>query len=127
MPSILQIHHVDIIIPRGAEAAAREFYCDILGLQETEKPPSLLNNGGLWLEVAGSQVHLSIQDGYDPRQTKAHIAYLVSDLQALRTKLERQRIMINENSPIPGFKRFDIRDPFGNRIEFLERMAESIL
>lgn len=124
MPSILQIHHIDIIIPRGAEAAAREFYCDLLGLQETEKPTSLLKNGGLWLEVAGSQVHLSIQDGYDPRQTKAHIAYLASDLQALRVKLESKGIAISENSPIPGFKRFDVRDPFGNRIEFLERTVE---
>lgn len=125
MSDILKIHHVDIIIPRGAESAAREFYCELLGLRETEKPASLLKNGGLWLETDGLQVHLSIQDGYDPHQTKAHIAYLVSDLKALRTKFERRGVSINENSPIPGFSRFDIRDPFGNRIEFLERAPES--
>ena len=26
---MIEIHHADIIIPQGAEAKAREFYCDL--------------------------------------------------------------------------------------------------
>lgn len=38
---ILGIHHVQITIPTGEEARARAFYCDLLGLEEMEKPASL--------------------------------------------------------------------------------------
>lgn len=122
MIKIKKINHVDIIIPQGKEDEARSFYCDVLGLREIEKPASLKKNGGLWLEIpeTGTQVHISIQEGYDPRTTKAHIAYEVDDFDLLQAELKKLSITINPNSPVPGFIRFDIRDPFGNRIEFLK-------
>src|SRR6202008_51141 len=45
------IHHVQITIPAGAEAQARHFYCDQLGLQEIEKPDSLRSINGFWIQV----------------------------------------------------------------------------
>jgi len=33
---ILGLHHAQITVPPGAEAAAREFYCHFLGLAEIE-------------------------------------------------------------------------------------------
>lgn len=108
--------------PRGSEPKAREFYCDFLGFKEIEKPKDLQKNGGLWLQLSDIQIHLSVQDGYDPSKTKAHLAYEVSDLQALINGLTKLGIGWNENSPVPGFIRGDIRDPFGNRIEFLQRV-----
>ena len=122
MSFILRLNHADIIIPRGSETRAREFYCDFLGFEEVEKPVSLRKNGGLWLKVADVQIHLSIQDGYDPSVTKAHLAYEVSDLSTLREGLAARGIKWNENSPVPGFVRGDVRDPFGNRIEFLQKI-----
>ena len=35
---LIGINHVQITIPEGQEQAAREFYCDLLGLKEIEKP-----------------------------------------------------------------------------------------
>lgn len=121
MPFVLRLNHADIIIPKGSEPNAREFYCDFLGFREVEKPKDLQKNGGLWLQLSEVQIHLSIQDGYDPSKTKSHLAYEVFDLEALRTSLKERGIQWNENSPVPGFVRGDIRDPFGNRIEFLQR------
>ena len=121
MGFLLKLNHADIIIPRGSEPIAREFYCDFLGFKEIDKPLDLQKNVGLWLQLGDVQVHLSIQDGFDPSKTKSHLAYEVNDLDALRKSLAERQIKWNENSPVPGFIRGDIRDPFGNRIEFLQR------
>ncbi len=122
MSFVIRLNHADIIIPRGSESKAREFYCDFLGFQEIEKPEDLQKNGGLWLQLSDVQIHLSIQDGYDPSKTKAHLAYEVSDLDRLKVALAKNGLSWNDNSPLPGFIRGDIRDPFGNRIEFLQRI-----
>lgn len=120
MALVTRLNHVDIIIPKGSETQAREFYCEFLGLGEISKPANLQKNGGLWLTLGEIQIHLSVQDGYDPGKTKAHLAYEVEDLSLVKELLKKRGVKFNENSPVPGFVRGDIRDPFGNRIEFLE-------
>lgn len=120
MPSLLQIHHAQITIPKGAENEARAFYCDLLGLTEIEKPESLKGRGGFWLQVGDRQVHVGTEDFDDRHKTKAHVAYLVNDLDEWRQKLENLGISIIDGIPIPHYQRFEFRDPFGNRVEFLE-------
>jgi catechol 2,3-dioxygenase-like lactoylglutathione lyase family enzyme len=117
---ILKVHHAQITIPSGTETQAREFYCEFLGLQEVTKPESLQGRGGFWLEIGGFQIHVGTEKDFDRTQTKAHIAYLVEDLEEQREKLERRGIKILEGVPIPNYSRFEFRDPFGNRVEFLE-------
>lgn len=123
MPAAIHgLHHVQIAIPTGAEEAGRAFYCDLLGLPEVEKPASLRQRGGFWLQVGDRQVHVGTEsDGIDRTRTKAHLAYAVSDLADWRRYLEQAGVAILESVPIPGFDRFELRDPFGNRIEFIER------
>ena len=121
---IKRLHHAEIIIPRGKEDEARAFYCELLGLQEISKPVQLRANGGIWLQLGENQVHLSIQDGYDPRTTKAHLAYEVTDLALLGAKLKARGFELIPNESIPGYIRGNIRDPFGNRIEFLQRDSQ---
>jgi len=118
---ILRVHHAQITIPKGAEEKAREFYCGVLGLTEVPKPESLQGRGGFWLELGAFQVHVGTEDGFDRRATKAHLAYEVENLEGWREKLSENRIEILEGVPIPHFDRFEFRDPFGNRFEFLER------
>jgi catechol 2,3-dioxygenase-like lactoylglutathione lyase family enzyme len=117
---ILAVHHVQITIPKGAEQQAREFYCGSLGLTEVPKPDSLAGRGGFWLEAGDSQVHVGTEDGVDRSLSKAHVAYLVDDLETCRAKLTNLSIEILEGIPIPGYSRFEFRDPFGNRVEFLQ-------
>jgi catechol 2,3-dioxygenase-like lactoylglutathione lyase family enzyme len=117
---LLRVHHAQITIPTGEEAKAREFYCEFLGLREVPKPESLQTRGGFWLEIGDFQIHVGTEEEFDRTKTKAHIAYLVEDLNQLRGKLESRGIKILEGIPIPDYSRFEFRDPFGNRVEFLE-------
>ncbi len=117
---ITRLHHAQITIPHGMEGDARAFYCDVLGLCEVEKPGSLQGRGGFWLAVGDQQVHVGAEDGVERARTKAHLAYHVDDASAWRAHLASRRVEIAEQAPIPGFDRFEIRDPFGNRIEFIQ-------
>jgi len=117
---VLRVHHAQITIPVGAEIEARNFYCEFLGLQEIPKPEALQTRGGFWLEIGSFQIHVGTEDDFDRTKTKAHIAYLVEDLDAWREKMKSRGIKILEGIPIPNYSRFEFRDPFGNRVEFLE-------
>jgi catechol 2,3-dioxygenase-like lactoylglutathione lyase family enzyme len=121
------IHHVQITIPTGMEEAARAFYCGVLGLPEIEKPDSLKNRGGFWLGVGDRQVHVGTEDGFDRLTTKAHIAYQVDDVAAWKERLMQQGTHLGKESvPIPGYARFEFRDPFGNRVEMIQSIEESV-
>ena len=120
MTDILGIHHVNISIPSGEEDNARAFYCDLLGLEEISKPDALQENGGFWLRLANIDLHIGIQEGIQREQLKMHLAYQVGDLLVWRERLTQAGILIKENTAIPEFDRFEIRDPFGNRIEFVQ-------
>jgi catechol 2,3-dioxygenase-like lactoylglutathione lyase family enzyme len=117
---ILAVRHAQIMVPRDAEAAAREFYCDVLGLKEIPKPEPLRARGGFWLELGDFQIHVGLEDGVDRSRTRAHLAYEVEDLEQERSKLTRKNIAIQPGESIPGCRRFEFRDRFGNRVEFLQ-------
>lgn len=117
---INEIHHVQVTIPRGAEEQARQFYCQLLELQEIEKPVVINERGGFWLQVGNRQVHVGAEEGVERLATKAHIAYQVTDLAEMRKRLEANDVTIQEDVPLPGLARFQIRDPFGNKIEFIQ-------
>jgi catechol 2,3-dioxygenase-like lactoylglutathione lyase family enzyme len=120
--SIIGLHHAQICIPKGAEAECRRFYCDLLGLPEIEKPASLQGRGGFWLQVGDRQVHVGTEGPVDHAATKAHVAYEVDDLEAWRDKLQEHGISLLDGEPIPGYTRFEFRDPFGNRVEFIQTL-----
>ena len=117
---ILRVQHAQITIPKGAETEARKFYCKFLGLKEIPKPVVLQTRGGFWLEIGGFQIHVGTEDDFDRTKTKAHITYEVEDLEAWREKFAESGVVIVEGIPIPHYSRFEFRDPFGNRVEFLE-------
>lgn len=117
---ITAVHHVQITIPTGAEDQARAFYCGVLGLQEVEKPDSLKGRDGFWVQLGAVQVHIGTEDGVTRAATKAHVAYQVDDLSVWQKRLEAHDITILDSVPIPGYDRFEFRDPFDNRIEFIQ-------
>lgn len=121
--SIKGVHHVQVTIPRNAEDEGRHFYCEVLGLKEIEKPEPLQGLGGFWLEVGDRNVHVGTEDGVDRLASKAHIAYQVEDINAWQQRLEQAGIKILDSIPLPGFDRFEFRDPFGNRIELIQPVS----
>ena len=121
----MNIDHVQITIPTGQEQIARAFYCGVLGLPEIEKPDSLKGRGGFWVDVGGQPLHIGTEDGIDRTLSKAHLAYRVEDIAAWRATLEAAGCIILESVPIPGYDRFETRDPFGNRMELIARQSVS--
>jgi catechol 2,3-dioxygenase-like lactoylglutathione lyase family enzyme len=117
---ITGIDHIQITVPADGVEQARTFYCGLLGLREIEKPESLKGRGGFWLRVGDRQVHVGIEEGVDRRMTRAHIAYAVTGIEAWHDRLAAAGVEVLEGIPIPGRDRFEFRDPFGNRVEFIE-------
>ena len=117
---ILSAHHAQITIPPDSESVAKDFYCGLLGLREVPKPQSLARRGGFWLQLNDFQVHVGVESGVERQRSKAHIAYLVDDLELWRERLLNNNVEILDGIPIPNYSRFEFRDPFGNRVEFLQ-------
>ena len=117
---IKRLDHVQLAIAAGQEAAARKFYTGVLGLEEVEKPAALKVNGGLWFKIADIQLHLGIEENRG--KVKRHPAFEVEDLAIIREHLIAHGVEVREEIPVPEVKRFSFYDPFGNRIEFLEKM-----
>ncbi|WP_062017656.1 VOC family protein [Aureimonas sp. AU4] len=113
------LHHVQLAMPAGEEAAARRFYGEVLGMREQPKPEALRGRGGVWFASGAAEVHLGVEPDFRPAR-KAHPALRVSNLAALRARLEAAGHATRDDEPLPGFRRFYADDPFGNRIEFLE-------
>ena len=120
---IVGLHHAQITIPKGTEEKARAFYCGLLGLDEHPKPEILQGRGGFWLAVGDRQVHVGTEDGVDRHRSKAHVAYEVRDLVAWRVRLQAAGVEFLEGASLPGLNRIEFRDPFGNRVEMVERIA----
>lgn len=118
---IEKINHVQISVPVGSEDEVRRFYCDTLGLREVAKPESLQGRGGLWLTVGDQAVHFGTEDVSDRAASKRHVAFEVENLEVARRELEQAGVKILEGIPIPAYDRFEFRDPFGNRIELMQR------
>ncbi|MFG2430775.1 glyoxalase [Streptomyces sp. NPDC048590] len=117
------LHHVQLAIPPGAEDLCREFWGEVLGMEEIEKPPVLAARGGCWFRGGGLEVHLGVEEDFRPNR-KAHPGILVTSLDALARRLEDRGIPVTWDGEFPGHERFYASDELGNRLEFLEPMHE---
>ncbi|TMV50984.1 glyoxalase [Paenibacillus mesophilus] len=120
MHTYLGLDHVQVAVPLGGEETAKTFYGELLGMEEIPKPDVLLKRGGIWFQCGSHQLHIGVQDEFTAA-SKAHPAFEVNGIEALRSKLVSHGIEIVEDVPLEGVVRFHIRDPFGNRIEFVEK------
>jgi catechol 2,3-dioxygenase-like lactoylglutathione lyase family enzyme len=116
---IKRLNHVQLCVPPGAEPEAREFYGQLLGLAEIEKPAPLRANGGLWFEIADIQLHIGVER--DQSKSKRHPAFEVENIEAVRSYLEANGVRTKDEISLEGIERFSFFDPFDNRIELLEK------
>jgi catechol 2,3-dioxygenase-like lactoylglutathione lyase family enzyme len=118
----IALDHIQLAAPPDCERAAREFYSDILGFDELEKPEPLRRRGGCWFCCGSHQVHIGVEENFRPAK-KAHPAFSLSNLAALRTKLLERGYEVIDDADLVGVRRFYTSDPWGNRIEFVEAGA----
>ena len=119
---ILSIDHVQIAMPAGEEDEACLFYVGQLGFTEIPKPPELAKRGGAWFQAGNVQLHLGVEAEFRPAR-KAHPAFLVEDLDSLLLNVQEAGYETDTSQPpLDGYKRAHVFDPFGNRIELMEKL-----
>lgn len=124
--TILGIDHVQIAMPAGGEEKARAFFINLLGFHEIPKPPELAKRGGVWFKVGTTQLHLGVEADFRPAH-KAHPAFVVDNLDELIAKVQSAGFEIDATQPpLDGYKRAHVFDPFGNRIELMEKEGTSL-
>ena len=119
------IHHVNVTVPRALESQAKHFYGVVMGLQEVPKPAESRARGGAWYQVGPLQLHLSIEHGEDGLGeaciSKRHVCYTVADLAQAEKKFREAGVeILPDDIPTPGWSRFYVRDPGGNRLEIAQ-------
>jgi catechol 2,3-dioxygenase-like lactoylglutathione lyase family enzyme len=120
--SILGYHHVQLAMPPGEESRAEAFYSGLLGIARVAKPADLEARGGCWFRGEGIELHLGVEEAFKPAR-KAHPAILVNGLDALEARLREAGVPTAHDVELARHRRFYAHDPFGNRLEFLERLS----
>ncbi len=115
-----RLDHILLPIPEGKTEEARAFYTDTMGLTEI---PGNHPSGAIWFTIANIELHLREEVG--SHYSLRHPAFEIANLDEAREELEQKGIDIAYSSDIDGRQRFFIRDPFGNRIEFLEYINQA--
>ena len=119
---IIAIDHIQLAMPVGEEEKARAFFINILGFGEKQKPAALAGRGGVWFESENVQLHIGVEKDFQPAR-KAHPAFLVDDLDSLIARIQNAGYKTDtDQPPLDGYKRAHIFDPFGNRIELMEKI-----
>ncbi|MFM7403303.1 MAG: VOC family protein [Erythrobacter sp.] len=118
--AVIALDHVQLAIPAGGEEQARRFYGGLLGKAEMPKP-AVLSASGCWFTSGAVNLHIGVDPDFRPA-TKAHPALLVDDLAALHERLTTAGCVIRDEKQIEGYMRFFTEDPFGNRIELMQRV-----
>ena len=115
-------HHVNVTVPKSLEEAAKHFYGVVMSLQEVPKPESSRGRGGAWYQLGQMQLHLSIEEPLGENcVSKRHVCYTVRDLAEAEERFRKAGVEIfPDDQPMPGWERFYVRDPGGNRLEIAQ-------
>ncbi len=126
------LNHVTVRAPRPLLDLVRDFYCDILGLVEGDRPP--FGGFGWWLYPQCSNtaaVHLFEQAPEDPRtldgvNTMDHFAFDASGRMLVEATLTDRGIPF-QRSEVPGRTLIQVfcKDPAGNTVELVFKDADA--
>jgi catechol 2,3-dioxygenase-like lactoylglutathione lyase family enzyme len=120
---IVGFDHVQLAMPPGGEERARAFYGGVLGLTEVKKPAALAARGGVWFRSGDINLHLGVEADFRPAR-KAHPALLVRGLGDYAARAREAGCRIGDDEPLDGYARIFLDDPFGNRLELMEPLAQ---
>lgn len=120
MTRVVGLDHVQLAMPAGREADAEAFYSGLLGIPRVPKPPVLEARGGCWFEAPPLRVHLGVEQEFRPAR-KAHPALAVVGLADLADRLRAAGVDVRVGEGVDGAEQLYVDDPFGNRIELIER------
>ena len=117
------LHHASLIV--SDTVASLIFYCDVIGLQQTDRPD--LGFPGAWLQLGGQQIHLLELKNPDPTTGRPehggrarHIALSVQELAPIQQVLDKTGTVYTLSKS--GRLALFCRDPDGNALEILQQV-----
>ena len=138
MVEILEINHINIVV-KSIEAS-KQFYCNILGMEDTQRNPSFMSTGA-WLRMGRAEIHLiqensathapgdlsyAVYQATDKEVSSSrHFSLVISDTDNLVETLNRYSVPI-VYGPIErqgGLVQTYCYDPDGHLIEFSQFRA----
>jgi catechol 2,3-dioxygenase-like lactoylglutathione lyase family enzyme len=123
---LLHIQHVGVTVPTSGLEEAKAFYGGLLGLEEAPRSEEELGRPGVWYKLGATELHIQCRDKLPEGETDYHPGFAVGDVHALKAELRSKGVEIIESAPVAGRERFFVRDPFGNRLEFLTMPGGSV-
>jgi catechol 2,3-dioxygenase-like lactoylglutathione lyase family enzyme len=119
MIEFIRADHIHICVPEERLEEARQFYIAIIGLKLIDRPDKIFGNAGYWFNIGNIQLHIGVEPAL--ARSIRHAAFEVADIAEARAIMLKHHIEIMEEPVIPGRTRFAFIDPFGNRMELLQR------
>ncbi len=117
------LHHASLVVSDAQKSL--EFYCGVLGLDQTERPD--LPFPGAWLQIGAQQIHLLQLSNPDPVEGRPdhggrdrHVALCVDQIGPVRAALDAASVHYTLSKS--GRQALFCRDRDGNTIEILEQM-----
>jgi catechol 2,3-dioxygenase-like lactoylglutathione lyase family enzyme len=121
--TVTKLHHVNVTVRSELEAATKDFYGSVLGLEQVAKPAAARQKGA-WYQIGATQLHLSVDDETAGPLSSRHICFAVSDLNDAEKRFRDAGVeIIPDPRPAPGSPRFYVRDPGGNQLEIVQASA----
>ena len=118
---VTALHHVNVTVPDELEAATKEFYGSVLGLQQVPKPAAARQSGA-WYQIGATQLHLSVEDEPLGSVSSRHVCFAVDDLATTEKRFRDAGVeIVPDPRPVPGSPRFYVRDPGGNQLEIVQQ------
>ncbi|MFN6487653.1 MULTISPECIES: VOC family protein [unclassified Nostoc] len=115
------VHHIQVTYPLEVEEAMLSFYSQVLGLTEIPRPEVIKNDSGAWYKLGDIELHISKEKNTNNQASRRHYCFQVDNLNAFEQHLKKHEVeIIPDQRPLPGYVRFFLRDPGGNRIEITE-------
>ena len=117
------LDHIAVDVKDLDEALA--FYTGVLGLKEQGTPENVVAQGVIWLEWPdGTVFHIVQSEGMSP-SILGHLAIFVEDADAWKEYISAKGVEIESPKvQVYNAKRFFLRDPSGNRFEFVQWLEQ---
>ena len=118
--AVIKIDHVQVAIPWGKVTEALAFYEGVLEFKRIAKPVEL-DQSGAWLVQGPVNLHLGEEKEFEAAK-RAHPALLVDNIDQLIEKAKSGGHPLRMDNGPTGYKRGSVFDPFGNRIELMQKL-----
>jgi len=117
--AVLGFDHVQISIPAGCLDEALNFYVDLLKFVRIPKPAEL-NQTGAWLQQGPVNLHLGEESAF-ATDGRAHPALRVDNIVSMLDRASAAGLRTQSDQGPTGYLRASVFDPFGNRIELMQK------